>query len=444
MATTTTRKKTYNPYDDVKAISEYKGKYADAKSTGGDYKQWQQKAAENYMNLHANGRADLADQLAASNYEQSLEILKGYQPTTLYDDYYAKVYGDSVEEASSPKLSEGAQKIFDAYYGANGILNDKTITKDENGNVVSGLNVDHYNTGRNQLDFINGFDVTKQPYYEGIMQQYNLLGGDAAQGALAGGASGNSGNIDSYAQANANRQQLAFTTAGINAALAAANQNQANWQNVYDRMTAHLGTMGEQNNDMLGRANEIYATDSAERQNLVNANADLAKQEMVNKINKYLADIGYDTDIYGIDSAERQNQVNADAGLTQAQIQANAGLSEAQIRANAEKYGYDVDKQIADAELKAAGDKWLAEQQIANGIDPFTGKKATNSSDTEADVFRFISEASKLIGSDESVQSYTDVYNMALERFPEYDKDKIMSYVKSVKALNGSGSSSKT
>ena len=343
MATTTTRKKTYNPYDDVKAISEYKGKYADAKSTGGDYKQWQQKAAENYMNLHANGRADLADQLAASNYEQSLEILKGYQPTTLYDDYYAKVYGDSVEEASSPKLSEGAQKIFDAYYGVNGILNDKTITKDENGNVVSGLNVDHYNTGRNQLDFINGFDVTKQPYYEGIMQQYNLLGGDAAQGALAGGASGNSGNIDSYARANANRQQLAFTTAGINAALAAANQNQANWQNVYDRMTAHLDSMGEQNNDMLEQANKIYTTDSDERQKIVEKNAELAKEEMLNKYNKYLADIGYDLDVYKTDSEERKHQATENAGLSEAQIKANAEQEAARIQAEAEKYGHDRD-----------------------------------------------------------------------------------------------------
>ncbi len=351
--TTTTRKKTYNPYDDVKAITEYKGNYHTAKETGGDYLQWQKKAAENYTNLINNGYQDVADELTASDYTKSLDVLKRYQPTTIADDYYSAVTGDLIEESKTPKMSESAQKLYDAYFSTDDTLNG-AITKDGAGNVVSGLNIDHYNTGKNQLDYINNFDVTAQPYYEGIMSKYQLLGGEAAQGELASGASGNSGNIDSFAQANANRQQLAFTTAGVEAALAAANQNQANWQNVYDRMTVHLGTMGDQNNQKLGYATTMYNTDSQERQNALNASAALAQQEMQNKINKYLGDLGYDETVYQADSAERQNQVNADTTLSAAQMQAEADRYGSYQDYLAKKYGYDTEKQIADAELQQA------------------------------------------------------------------------------------------
>ena len=435
--TTTTTKKKYNPYDDVKAITEYKGNYHTAKELGGDYMQWQKKAAENYTNLYNNGWEDLADQLTASDYTKSLDILNGLQPSNFVTDYFESIAGNQIEEASTPKLSEGAQQLFDAYYGTDGILNSGNITTDSNGNVVSGLNVDHYNTGKNQLDYINNFDVTSQPYYQSIMDQYNLLGGNVAKGELASGASSNSGNIDSYAQANANRQQLAFTTAGINSALAAAQQNQSNWQNVYDRMTAHLGTMGDQNNTRLGIAADVYNTDSAERQNALNTSAALAQQEMVNSIEKYLADIGYDTSVYQADSAERQNTTNANTTLSAAQIQANADLQNAYQDYLAKVYGYDTEKAIADAQIKSAEQQWLAEQQIAAQ----ENQSASSESAAESDVFRFITEAIKLMWTDPSVSSYNDVYNMAIENFPGYDKDKIMQYVKDAKSLSGSSSS---
>ena len=439
--TTTSKKKKYNPYDDVKAITEYKGKYADAKSTGGDYMQWQKKAAENYVNLINNGEQDLADRLTASDYTAALDILKEYQPTTVYDDYYSQVTGDLIEESKTPKLSESSQKLFDSYFSSDNLLNG-TITRDANGNVISGLSTDYYNTGKGQLDYLNDFDVTSQPYYQGIMDKYQLFGNNAAQGELAGGASSNSGNIDSYAQANANRQQLAFTTAGIEAALAAANQNQANWQNVYNQMGAYLGTMGDQNNTKLGIAANMYNTDSAERQNALNTSAALAQQEMQNKINKYLADIGYDTSVYQADSAERQNTTNANATLSAAQIQANADLQNAYQDYLAKIYGYDTDKAIADAQLKSAENQWLAEQQIANGYNPFTGTTSNNNISNRnvsgQDVYRFVSEMSRLIGEDDSLKSYNDVYEAAIEQFPNYDPEKILEYVKQVKALSGS------
>jgi len=141
---TAARKKTYNPYDDVKAITEYKGNYHTAKEMGGDYLQWQKKAVENYNNLIENGYRDVADELTASDYTKSLDVLKRYQPTTIADDYYSAVTGDLIEESKTPKLSESAQKLFDSYYSTDNTLNG-AVTKDSSGNVVSGLNIDHYN-----------------------------------------------------------------------------------------------------------------------------------------------------------------------------------------------------------------------------------------------------------------------------------------------------------
>lgn len=347
MATNNARKKTYNPYDDVKAITEYKGNYHTAKETGGDYQQWYLKAAENYNNLINNGYQALADELTASDYTKALEVLNRYQPTTVYDDYYSQVTGDLIEESKTPKLSEATQKMLDSYYSIDNTLNGD-ITTDSNGNVVTGLNIDHYNTGKNQLDYINNFDVTAQPYYKGIMDRYQLFGGNAAQEELASGAATNSGNIDSFAQANANRQQLAFTTAGIEAALAAANQNQANWQTLYDSMGGHLATMGTQNNQKLGYATDMYNTDSNERQNALNASAALAQQEMQNKIDKYIADIGLDETVYTTDSNERQKALQAEVDREAAEKQYLADVHVANQDYNAAKYTADADVKVAN------------------------------------------------------------------------------------------------
>ena len=59
-------------------------------------------------------------------------------------------------------------------------------------------------------------------------------------------------------------------------------------------MANRLTGMENSNANTLNAFQNIYATDSAERQNTLNTAASLAQQEMQDKINKYLADVGYD------------------------------------------------------------------------------------------------------------------------------------------------------
>ena len=184
------------------------------------------------------------------------------------------------------------------------------------------------------------------------MDAYQLKGNNAARGEQASGAANNAGNIDSYAQANANRQQLAFTTAGIESALAAANQNQANWQNVYNSMANRLAGMENSNANTLNAFQNIYATDSAERQNTLNTAASLAQQEMQDKINKYLADVGYDQAIYTADKELEGSKYASDANTRAAQIAADADRYAASQNYAGKVYASDVEKAIAEMNAK--------------------------------------------------------------------------------------------
>lgn len=342
------KSKRYNPYEDAKNILKYKGNYHTAKQMGTNYDQYKEAAKPYYQNLRFNGYGELADQFDKSDFIQAQELFKGLKPDTTVDDYFADLYSKTAESQSTPKISQAAEDMWNAWNNTNTTLNGNEIKYDRNGNVVSGLNVDHYNTGRNQLGYLNNFDVTAQPYYQGIMNSFQLQGNNAARGEQATGAANNAGNIDSYAQANANRQQLAFTSKGLEAALAAANQNQQNWQTLYDSMTGHLDNMGNQNANVLNAYQNIYSTDSLERQNTLNTAAELAKQEMQSKIDKYLADVGYDQAVYTADKNLEGSKYGADANTLAAQIAADADRYTAQQNYAGKVYASDTDKAIAE------------------------------------------------------------------------------------------------
>ena len=339
--------KKYNPYEDAKNILKYKGNYHTAKQMGTNYDQYKEAAKPYYQNLRFNGYGDLADQFEQSDFIKAQDLFNGLKPDTTVDDYFANLYGKTAESQSTPKISQAVEDMWNAWNNTNTTLNGNEIKYDRNGNVVSGLNVDHYNTGRNQLGYLNNFDVTAQPYYQGIMNSFQLQGNNAARGEQAAGAANNAGNIDSYAQANANRQQLAFTSKGLEAALAAANQNQQNWQTLYDSMTGHLDNMGNQNANVLNAYQNIYSTDSLERQNTLNTAAELAKQEMQSKIDKYLADVGYDQAVYTADKNLEGSKYKADANTIAAQIAADADRYAAQQNYAGKVYASDTDKAIA-------------------------------------------------------------------------------------------------
>ena len=345
--------KKYNPYDDVKTISELKGKYHTAKELGQDPSPYAQEAVQYYNNLRNNAYGDVADELAGVDYTGSLDVLGRYKPTQEYGDWYDNMVGQKIEEASKPVRSETVDQILSAYQQNNNVLNGP-ISTDANGNVVSGLNIDHYNTGKGQLDYINNLDLTKQPWYENLMAQYQLGGQSAAKGALASGAAGNSGNIDSYAAANANRQQLAYTTAGTQAALDVLANQLAAYQNMYNSMGTHLGTMGAQNNDALNIGTQYYQVDSAERQNALNQAAALEAQKYQNQIDELMANISADTAKYQYDKTLEGSKYGSDLDLQGAKYKADQALQEAYAQAAADRYKADKTYESDMAKIESA------------------------------------------------------------------------------------------
>lgn len=375
--------KAYNPYNAYKKIVGYKGNWHTAKQLGGDPDSYYRQAMPYYKELYDNGYGELADNLASADYitAKKLRDTYGLKPdgTLGLDQAYDSITGNSSVPGSGNGNGNGSGKSWtgnavddellnEAFGGndmvsqfmrnANGLATGEITTQpssavqgmldswrsgndrlngeiryDTDGNVISGLNTAHYNLGREQLDRINNFDVTKEPYYEGIMAAYRLGGQNAANNAYASGAADNGGNIDSYAAANANRQQLAFTTAGQQAALAAAQQNAANWQNLYSQMSADLANQGTINLQTLDVARQMYATDAAERMNAMDQAGSLASQQMANAITAFQT---------AVEERMADKQISADQAMQEADLAAMKERLELELASNERMHTQDV------------------------------------------------------------------------------------------------------
>lgn len=405
--TTTTQKttsgnKTYNPYYDVLDIVKAKGNFHTQKELGGDSEYWRNYATQYYDNLRNNGYGSIADELNASDYTKSQDILSRYKPDEVNQmEQSTNEFLKSLEDIGTGKTNPGnpeLEKYIKSFAEQPTRVSDSTqkILDSWNANdaLYGNLTKDHYNTGKQQLDYLNNFDITSRPYYDSIMAQYNLFGSNAAKGEQAAGAAGNSGNIDSYAQAAANRQQVAFTTAGQEAARAEAQRLQGNWQTLYDAMSGNVNQFGATNAQNLATAanmynadanvqmnainnlTNLYQIDSSERQNALNNATSIQLQEAINKTNIDLANIEAEMNKYGVDSAERQTlaQIEAEKEMTKqtlenqlaiAGIESSTQLGVAGINADASKYasanslqaalaGYEAQKYGYDQDLAAA------------------------------------------------------------------------------------------
>jgi len=415
--------KTYNPYNAVKKIVDLKGDYHTAKELGGDYKQYQTAAAQYYDELAKNGRQDIADKLATSDYTKAKDILAEYKEDTTVDDFYSELAkvgtGDKspISEQQSSyiddlmgiskgsnggkttnQLSEWLADIADLSTGKTSPKTSDAVSKlmdswSVNNQTHTDLTNDYHQTGKDQLDRINTFDYTKQSYFQPIMDSYKLQGDNAANGELASGAAANGGNIDSYAAANANRQQLAFTNAGHQAALAAAQQNQDNWLDLYGLMGGNIANYGNTNAQNLGNIADMYSTDALERQNATNAlygvfnNAyntdatergkamDVLQQLFGNEseerkhaatamIDKYLADLGLESTRYTTDSDERKNAVDNETEVRKAELEKLQKEHDALMGYNSDLAKYEADKYSADKTYDAAKYKADMEKTI--------------------------------------------------------------------------------
>lgn len=226
-----------------------------------------------------------------------------------------------------------------------GVVNGKTGA-DALADYLAALKIDsdfskNLNTSRENIESkyntlfedLRTGDYTKEPYYQTILDSYGIKGDAVANDASASGAAANSGNLDSYAAANAQRQQLAFKNAAQSAALNAYNSEVASL----------LKTLG----DLGVNVNDLYKTWASE-----------LDSQRSGAVNAYLGQLGADTDKYVSDNALAGDKYQSDTNKYLGDVQASIDKYLGDLQASTDKY-------LADAEVQINADKNAANKELA-------------------------------------------------------------------------------
>ena len=251
-----------NPYTYVNNIYNLKGQYEN-ETDQTKRNTIANNAQQYYQKLRESGYNDVADELQKSNYAQSKAIndkWSTYGKTKVRDYMYTlgQKYGMSQSDVdnliswnnNTKEISFGGKKIgtpdtivdgvsytsdtsiyddaFNDYITRSGtaiptqqlIGNNNTGVKekiDEYWGTIKGDRDKYYSEYDKVSDYVNK-DVTKtdeyQSTYKNIMGKYDMSAMQGRDNAIASGSASNGGNIDSYAAANAMRQQTAITAEG--------------------------------------------------------------------------------------------------------------------------------------------------------------------------------------------------------------------------------------
>ncbi len=311
----------YNPYYDVNAIYNFKGQYDKAIASGNSKlaQEIANKAQQNYASLRGNGREDIAKSLGDTGYAGAKAIRDKYAMTGkvairpyLYNSKLKTKYGLSDEDIDknlsfnettgevflgginlgTPYSNVDGTTYWDAsvldkgvedYLSHSGISPKTEINVfDKTGDLYKLQREDHADiTGKYDelYDYAMDTNPLETETGKAIMDDYNIRGEKASNEIKADGAASNSGNVDSYAEANAFRQQAALTAQGHQAAIAAQTQRINDVRGV-------LGDMGAyQNNSYTGMQNTI-ALDTQTDMNIADATGVVPKAWNI-KNNRY-------------------------------------------------------------------------------------------------------------------------------------------------------------
>lgn len=256
----------YNPYSAINAIYNYKNEWNTADASGDKTKK--NKAAENaqvfYKQLRDNGYGDVADQLSAVDVSGAKYILDQYSTKNSGVDNQA--YSTSMQSATD-KNNKLAGYI------------------DSDRKDVQGKYNDIYNYANQDITKTDEYKST----YNNLMGKYDLSAMQGRNNAVASGGASNGGNIDSYAAANAMRQQAALTAQGQQiahqAGLDAANARIANVSNI-------LNNLGVYNSSTYDAMNQAIANDAGIGQQYFE-NAETAKNNEVARLREQASVTGY-------------------------------------------------------------------------------------------------------------------------------------------------------
>lgn len=197
----------YNAQEALKRISDYKTQWDSANKSGdkATADKVAKKAQVYYQSLRDSGYSDLANAMEKTNYQGAKQI---------YDDF--------MKNNSAPATPTDTSK---GVITAKSSMPVATDTSSITGKIndLYGIQRSDRETMAKKYDTLEDYNYNHNHYEsdigKSIMANYQYKGKVASDNAVAEGGASNGGNIDSYASANANRQQLAFTNAGNQAIL---------------------------------------------------------------------------------------------------------------------------------------------------------------------------------------------------------------------------------
>lgn len=259
----------YNPYKKIEEV--YNAKVAWGNATTDEERKKQSNIANNARKtLESYGYGDIANQVSASGADAAAvkKILKDWEKVS---DPITGTYKTGVDNpaynAEIKLASDNNQKLIEQQASDRGMMTDK-YGKLEN--------------------YIYDHNPYESEIGKSIMEGYTWKGAKASNNEIASGAASNSGNIDSFAAANASRQQLAFTNAGKQAVLNDFNTRIGNVQNILSNLGVYL-----QNQDA-GMQRTINMQDNR-AQNIFNneqtaLNNDVARKSEIASVTGYVPD----------------------------------------------------------------------------------------------------------------------------------------------------------
>lgn len=323
----------YNPYSDVNEIYKLKGQWQTANNANNKQAKNEaaRKAQSYYNNLRKSGYSDIADELTASNYEQAKSINDKWAkmsktPTRDYLYSLGTAYGMSSSDIDkligwdnqTGEVSFGGKKIGKpdaevdgvSYWSDTSKLDDafQDYTKRTNLNLsdtaLSSKNNTEINEKINQLWGLQASDHSKlsnmwKNEYEdlkntnpftteeakSILAKYDLAGLQGRDNAVASNAGTNGGNIDSFAAANALRQQSALVNQGQQVVLDAYQQKLDNAKSILEGLGVY------QQNNYSSMQNTINSQQT-EAQRLFD-NSETAKNNDVSRKSEIASITGY-------------------------------------------------------------------------------------------------------------------------------------------------------
>lgn len=264
----------YKPFNAVNAIYNLKGQWVAANQAGDTETKNRiaTKAQDYYKELRDNGYGYVADELEVSSYDQSKAISDKWKALT------GTGSGPVKSGVDNPAYNQSL-----------------TSASNKNNEYFETIKSDHANVNAKYDDIFDyaNQDITETDEYksawDNVMPSYNLAAMQGRKNEVASGGASNGGNVDSFAAANAMRQQSAVTAKGQ----ALAHQmGLESYATRVDKVRGVLSDLGVYNNGVYAAMSDSITHDRGMANDIFN-NEQTAKNNEVARLSEQASVTGY-------------------------------------------------------------------------------------------------------------------------------------------------------